>query len=375
MSKNIVLLCDGTSNQITRNRSNIVRLFGCLEKGDAQTVFYDPGVGTFGAENSASHYHRKAVEVWGLATGWGIHQNVKEAYEFLVHHYHHGDKKAGIAPDKIYIFGFSRGAYTARLLAGFIHAVGLIHPDHLNLLDYAYRAYSTIGDDPGEEKDGGVFDKVRLFERMLRPIRPVISFMGLFDTVGSVFESSKLGPRLKTHAFTNINPSVARVSHAVALDERRTMFLPQLWPHDQIHRPKYFAKSSEIAQIVNEQWFKGVHGDIGGGYPEEDSALAKIPLHWMIQEAKSAGLSFKTQTVNRIVLGKSNDDYVAPDPKVAAQNSMNSLWPILEYLPRKNRRPLQTSRPTFFDYYIPRCERRILPPDAVLHESVRALDS
>ncbi|MGR3838545.1 MAG: hypothetical protein ACU0A2_09335, partial [Cognatishimia sp.] len=63
------------------------------------------------------------------------------------------------------------------------------------------------------------------------------------------------------------------------------------------------------------------------------------------------------------------------DPKVAAQNSMNSLLPILEYLPRKNPRPLQTSRPTFFDYYIPRCERRILPHDAVLHDSVRALDS
>jgi len=370
MTKNIVLLLDGTSNQISKNRSNIVRLFGCLEKNEKQTVYYDPGVGTFGDENAVSHYYSKGVEAWGLVSGWGIHKNVKEAYEFLVQHYEHGNKEEGIEPDKIYILGFSRGAYTARLLAGFIHAIGLTHPNHLNLLDYAYRSYSTIGENPGETKAGEAFHEVRIFERMLQPTRPVITFLGLFDTVGSVFERSNLGPRLKTHAFTSKNKSVKQVSHAVALDERRTMFLPLLWPAGEKHRPKYFDVKSETDQIVHEVWFAGVHGDIGGGYSEDKSALAKIPLNWMIEQGKEAGLNFKTRTVNQIVLGKGDGTYASPDPMAKTQNSMRSFWPILEYLPRKKRTPLQTRRATFLGRYIPLFERRIVPDEATIHASV-----
>lgn len=368
MSKNIVILCDGTSNEISEDRTNILRLFGCLEKSEDQVVFYDPGVGTFGAENSASYYYRRAVEIWGLATGWGLDANVKEAYRFLIKHYNPGNGK-DVEADRIFIFGFSRGAYTARVLAGFIHAVGFIHPDNLNLLNYAYAAYKRVGEKAASASDE-VFAEVRLFERILQTKRPVIDFLGLFDTVGSVIESGRFGPRLRSHAFTSTNPSVAAVRHAVALDEKRTMFQPQLWPLGQVHRPKYFQNNSEVPQDAKEVWFAGSHGDVGGGYPEPLSAVAKFPLAWMINEAKTAGAKMKTRTVNRIVLGKSEDKYVAPDATQPINPSMSLPWALIEFVPRLKRRHVPTTRAQFAGIYIPRFEERYVPEGAHLHVSV-----
>lgn len=100
MPKNIVILLDGTSNEISANRSNILRLYGTLEKSGRQLVYYDPGVGTFGAENAWLRFWRKAVEILGLATGWGLDHNVKEAYRFLVENYddgRSGGREPGVA--------------------------------------------------------------------------------------------------------------------------------------------------------------------------------------------------------------------------------------------------------------------------------------
>ncbi|HFQ15177.1 MAG TPA: DUF2235 domain-containing protein, partial [Rhodobacteraceae bacterium] len=176
MARNIVILLDGTSNEIGSNRSNILRLYRTLAKSDDQLVYYDPGVGTFGADNAWSRSLRQATEIWGMATGWGIDANVKQAYRFLVENYRH-DAEGG--RDRICIFGFSRGAYTARVLAGFLHAFGLIEPRNLNLLNYAYRAYKRIGENGSES----AFAEIRLHERYLRPERPQIRLLGLFDTV------------------------------------------------------------------------------------------------------------------------------------------------------------------------------------------------
>ena len=93
MPKSIILLCDGTSNEVARNRTNILRLYGCLKKDEHQLVFYDPGVGTFGAENAWLALYRKAAEVCGLITGWGLDANVKEAYRFLVENYDDGTRE------------------------------------------------------------------------------------------------------------------------------------------------------------------------------------------------------------------------------------------------------------------------------------------
>lgn len=380
MPKNIVILCDGTSNEISQDRTNVLRLYGALAKNARQTVFYDPGVGTFGAANAWSYYYRKAHEVWGLATGWGLDHNVKEAYAFLVDSYDDGKRAGGDdeEPDRIYLFGFSRGAYTARVLAGLIHTVGLIEPINLNLLDYVYRAYKGVSDKGGVDGQDGPrdakrnpFAEVRLYERILRPRRPVIRCIGVFDTVGSVIEWGRFGPRLRTHAHTKTNRSVEAVRHAVAIDERRTMFQPILWPKGQDYWAKRFRPESATPQDVKEVWFTGVHGDIGGGYPEDRSRLAKIPLHWMIEETRALGLEFKTRTVNEIVLGqREGKHYVPPDPLAARNVSMKGAWPIIELLPRRISRVKESRRRSLLGWYIPFFERRVIPDGAVIHDSV-----
>lgn len=369
MPKNIVILLDGTSNEIECDRTNILRLYGVLTKDAEQLVYYDPGVGTFGAEGAWSRFWRKANEVWGLMTGWGLDHNVKEAYRFLVENYDSGKRKGAkqAERDRIYIFGFSRGAYSARVLAGFIHAVGLIEPRNLNLLDYVYRAYKSIGED--EEEKEKAFAEVRLYERILGPDRPPIQMMGLFDTVASVIESGRYGPRLKSHAFTSRNKSVEAVSHAVAIDERRTMFRPQLWPTDQEYWGNPFNHAAARPQDAKEVWFSGGHGDVGGGYPETESALCKVPLVWMIERAKLCGLRFRQQSINSVVMGKAaKSDYVKPDALGPMHNTMTFFWSLLEFVPR--RKPEDSSRSSFLGITLPLFQRRSIPPGAKLHASV-----
>jgi uncharacterized protein (DUF2235 family) len=361
MAKNIVILLDGTSNEISANRTNVLRLYGTLEKSDRQVVYYDPGIGTFGADNAWLRFWRKAVEIWGLATGWGLDQNVKEAYRFLVENYADGAGDDG-GRDRIYIFGFSRGAYTARVLAGFIHAVGLLEPRNLNLLNYAYRAYKSIG-----ESDDDSFAEVRLYERVLAPDHPPVRLLGLFDTVASVLEHGRYGPRLRSHAFTRTNRSVESVRHAVAIDEHRVMFRPQHWPEGAAYWGNPFNAGAAKPQDTKEVWFAGSHGDVGGGYAEKDSALLKIPLHWMIEETGSMGLHYRTQSVNELVLGKNPaKHYVQPNALAAAHNSMNWLWSLLELIPQWRKvGPKGSPR-----LMIPLFARRPIPEGARLHCSV-----
>jgi uncharacterized protein (DUF2235 family) len=249
------------------------------------------------------------------------------------------------------------------VLAGFLHAFGLIEARNLNLLDYAYRAYKRIGDRPGEAG----FAELRLHERILRPQRPTIRFLGLFDTVASVIESGRFGPRLRSHAFTARNPSVETVRHAVAIDERRTLLRPQLWPEAQVFQPNRFDEAGAVPQDAREVWFSGVHGDIGGGFPEKESQLAKIPLHWMIEQSRAAGLSYKTRTINQLVLGKSGDDHVAPDPLGRVHNSMTPGWKLLELLPR--RKTAGSRRASLAGWTIPFGEHRAIPEGARIHRS------
>ena len=330
MPKKIVLLLDGTSNTISERRTNVLRLYGCLRKTDRQIVYYSPGVGTMGAQNAWSESVQQISELWGMASGQGIDKNVKQAYRFLVETYSNG-KDRGEARDQIYIFGFSRGAYTARMLAGFIHTVGLIERRNLNLVDYAYRAYKKIG----ENENPDVFAEVRLYERIFDTDRPPVRLLGLFDTVASVIEPGDgLVPQLKRHAYTSRNPSVEAVRHAVALDERRRMFRAIRWPEAQSYLGNPFQKDQGVLQDAKEVWFTGVHGDIGGGYTEATSHLAKIPLIWMIEESAQMGLEFVTQTINRIVRGtKEGDKYVRPDAHVSEQDSMTTGWSVLEQIP------------------------------------------
>ncbi|MCT8267781.1 DUF2235 domain-containing protein [Afifella sp. JA880] len=328
MPKNIVILFDGTSNEISEDRTNVLRLYGTLEKSEDQLVWYDPGVGTLAADNSWVRWWPRVVEFWGMMTGWGLDENVKEAYRFLAENWETGDR--------IYLFGFSRGAYSATVLAGFIHAIGILETRNFNLLDYAYRAYRSVG----AERETKL-DEIELYDRVLRTEHPPIRLLGLFDTVASVIEHGGYRIRLRSHAFTNANPSVESVRHAVAIDELRVMFRAQLWPEAE-------------NQDVREVWFAGVHGDVGGGYPEAESGLAKVPLAWMIGETADMGLVYSEEVVRRLVCGEGAMKYEEPNPLGKRHQSMNWFWAIFEFLPRlcapgsHGRRFLGLAPPAFF---------------------------
>ena len=362
MPKNIVILLDGTSNTISTKRTNVLRLYGCLKKSDQQLVYYDPGVGTIGPQGSWSRLWRNVVEVWGMATGYGIDRNVKQAYQFIVENYE-GRGKPDAERDRIYILGFSRGAYTARMLAGFIYCVGLIEKRNLNLLEYAYRAYKRIG----EKRDEEAFSEVRLYERILETDRPPIKFLGLFDTVASVIEPGPNHiPQLKRHAYTSRNAGVEVARHAVGLQEYRRMYRAVPWPEDQTYTGRPFGKP-EKPQDAKEVWFSGCHGDIGGGYPEAEGGLAKIPLIWMIDESKPHCLEFETRTVNRLVHAKHKDtDYVPPDACGRIHDSMGDAWKLLEYIPL----PVKEDGKTVWRRT--KCEPRNVLEGAKIHASVIA---
>ena len=127
--RNIIICCDGTGNEISENISNVLKLYRCLRKTEKtqprQLVYYDPGVGTLARPDPWHKLKQDFNAILGLATGYGLDDNVLAAYGFLVHNYQAGDQ--------IYLFGFSRGAYTVRVLAGLIHKVGLITPEQVNL--------------------------------------------------------------------------------------------------------------------------------------------------------------------------------------------------------------------------------------------------
>src|SRR5579863_6534333 len=135
--KNIVVCCDGTGNEISENISNVLKLYRVLRKTSKtqppQVAFYDPGVGTLARPDPWIKFKQDAITILGLATGYGLDSNVLAAYRFLINNYDDGDA--------IYLFGFSRGAYTVRVLAALIHKVGLLAPQQQNLADAALTAY------------------------------------------------------------------------------------------------------------------------------------------------------------------------------------------------------------------------------------------
>ena len=154
--KNIVVCCDGTGNEISENISNVLKLYRALRKtgktDPQQVVFYDPGVGTLARPDPWLKFKQDAVAVLGLATGYGLDDNVLAAYGFLIGHYEEGDD--------IFLFGFSRGAYTVRVLAGMIHRIGLLSPQQSNLAGAALTAYKQVDpDDAPTSTETEMFDE------------------------------------------------------------------------------------------------------------------------------------------------------------------------------------------------------------------------
>lgn len=387
--KNIVICCDGTGNEISENISNVLKLYRCLRKTDKtsprQLVFYDPGVGTLSQPDTWHRIKANINMVLGLATGYGLDDNVLAAYAFLVEHYAPGDQ--------IYLFGFSRGAYTVRVLAGLIHKVGLISPEQVNLAGsglIAYKQYSGSGRgndsaamrDAGSDEDGPLpvdrFDLAAQFARITSSRWPTIRFVGVWDTVASVIvprPDRLYWPSLEELAFTLQNPSVKIFRQAISIDERRCMFRLKKWDDPQQYWSNRFVPDDKKEpQDILQVWFAGVHADIGGGYPETESGLSKYPLLWMIDEAQKAGLNFNPRTVNQLAWGKDRKNspfrYVAPDVKGMLHDSLTGAWWLLEFLPKSAKYREWPAREVHFGFYIPDAEPRLIPEGALVHESV-----
>ncbi len=361
MPKNIVICCDGTGNEIEDKQSNVLKLYRILKKNNNQVVYYDPGVGTLGYQNDWNRFKQHTEKLAGLALGYGLDRNVLDAYCFLVQHYNENDR--------IFLFGFSRGAYTVRVIAGFINTVGLLRPEQINLAGYALIAYKQIS----VQED---FSSTRIFERTLRPRRPPIRFLGLWDTVSSIIVPRKdraYIPSFHQLAYTARNPSVETVRHALAIDEKRRMFRPYFWQEKGVYWGGPFPSNNAVDQDIKQVWFPGVHSDIGGGYEEDESSLAKLALKWMIEESPTE-LGFVTQNVNQIALGKkranSKLEYSKPSHKGKLHVSLKNGWQILEWIPKRKKFLVWPHRRSFLGFYLPQAEPRFISEEATLHVSV-----
>jgi uncharacterized protein (DUF2235 family) len=270
--KRLVVCCDGTWNrpdQQTKDGApcptNVIKLAYRVAKRDGevlQILFYDQGVGT---GNVVDRY-------LGGALGRGLSDNIFDAYRFLLANYEPGDE--------IYLFGFSRGAFTARSVAGMIRKVGIIRREYIEQYLQALTLYRTAKVRPTD-------DQARTFRDRYAIIPDTkIRCVGVFDTVGALGVPIG-GKDDEDYAFhdTELSGSVQYAFHALAVDERRGAFEPTLWAY----RPKE-------DQIVRQMWFAGAHSDVGGGYGEHE--LSDIALDWMIAQAKTAGLAFDNRQVD-----------------------------------------------------------------------------
>jgi uncharacterized protein (DUF2235 family) len=381
MAKNIVICCDGTGNEIGVKLTNVLKLFRVAEKSARQRVWYNAGVGTIGQQNPWTRFTQKARGVFGLATGLGLDDDVLSAYRFLCSTYEKGDR--------IYLFGFSRGAYTVRALAAFVHVMGLLRRDQLNLAGYAWTAFKRASAKdpsratPTQARSAGAKDDEALsplgqawhFSRVAGGEPVTIEFMGVWDTVASVIvpRLEQLSISLQTLRFTRTNPSVKTFRHAIAINERRRMFRLNAWTEPQLFRPNPFDRATDVAQDIKQVWFAGVHGDIGGGYPEPESGLSKFPLAWMIEEAAAAGLIVNRAMINHLVHGRprkgSDHSYTAPDAAAQLHRSLTVWWSPLEIIPKLKRWREWRRRPSFLGFYIPWAEPRPIAPGALIHHS------
>ena len=269
--KRIAVCADGTWNvrdqidKATKKRhpSNVTKVARGIRTRDShgvdQVVYYHDGVGTAGGLDRFT----------GGAFGDGIEANIRDLYRFVVYNYEPGDE--------LYLFGFSRGAFTVRTLAGFMSLVGLVGKDDDYYVPDLYDCYET-SKKPGTPEWTAAFHNIK----RQHPC-PVIRFIGVWDTVGALGAPGFLGQLFNKDKYkyhdVELNQYIENAYHALAIDERRVPFTPNLWK-----RPGGWPGHLEQA------WFAGVHSNVGGGYSPD--GLANEALHWMIEKAEGLGLEF-----------------------------------------------------------------------------------
>ncbi|KAF9565098.1 hypothetical protein CPC08DRAFT_630430 [Agrocybe pediades] len=339
-NRTLVLCFDGTGDQFDADNSNIVELFAMLKKDDPdkQLVYYQAGIGTYTTPQIATPLMAKFSQKLDMAVAWNLDAHIMGGYEFLMQNYRAGDK--------ICIFGFSRGAYTARCLAGMVHKVGLLPACNHQQVPFAYKMYSKMDDEGWKQSNG--------FKKTFS-IDVNIEFLGVWDTVCSV----GLIPRHMP--FTTSNTVVKTFRHAVSLDERRAKFKANLWNRpnaveenlsisDKQKKKKKEgiakAKKGAIKKLENkygdkedfetdidEVWFAGCHCDIGGGSVGNgvNPSLARIPFRWMIRECfkTNSGIMFHVDGLRRAGLNPDSlYPYVTPRPPALSAGSIGQTMYI-----------------------------------------------
>jgi uncharacterized protein (DUF2235 family) len=271
--KRLILCADGTWNvrdQLDdngkRRPTNVTKLARAVrprdQKGVDQVVFYHDGIGTRGPMDKLT----------GGAFGDGIEGNIRNLYRLVVYNYEPGDE--------LYFFGFSRGAFTVRTLAGFMKKVGLVEKDDDYYVPEIYACYEN-GHDTGSAEWQRAFRKVRGTREC-----PKIKFVGVWDTVGALGApgaigkvASALNGNKYSYHDVSLNDTIQHAYHALAIDERRTPFTPNLW-----RRPAGWTG------VLEQGWFPGVHSNVGGGYTPD--GLANEALHWIVGKARALDLEF-----------------------------------------------------------------------------------
>jgi len=270
--KRLVVCCDGTWNrpdhidQGVAAPTNVAKLALALADedgaGNRQLLHYQAGVGT-----------RPWDHLLGGGFGVGLSRNVMACYGFVVENYEPGDE--------LYFFGFSRGAFTARSLAGLVRNSGILKPAHRDRIEEAYKLYRSSSKDT---QPTGI--AAELFRRAHTYSEVHIQCVGVWDTVGALgipidgFRPPLLS-KLWTFHDTTLSRYVRNAFHAVAIDERRQPFKPTLWVQ----------QDDAGDQTLVQMFFAGVHCDVGGGYREPE--LSELALVWMVDNARGCGLAFR----------------------------------------------------------------------------------
>jgi uncharacterized protein (DUF2235 family) len=356
MSKNIVICCDGTANEFTAHNTNVLKLFYTLDQDAQQQVtYYHPGLGTMEPSGALTPISRKITKGLGMALGYGLADDITRAYSFLMEEYSEGDR--------LFLFGFSRGAYTVRAVCSLLHMYGLIRPLNESLVPYAIRMMMAIDRArAGNKKEDGAkrqyFELANSFKKTISHSSCNPWFVGVWDTVSSI---GWIGNPLKLPFVAN-NPDIETGRHAVAIDERRAFFRNHLWKLPDI--PGTHDGPKDLKQV----WFAGVHSDVGGGYSESESALSKVPLNWMMQEAKASGLRVDATRESEVLGRSAGNNYVAPDPNGMAHESLTGLWNLAEFIPKQHYDWTMEKTAYRMNLY----RRRTIPPHSLVHDSVFA---
>lgn len=303
--KRLIVCCDGTWQKLTSAYpTNVAKITQAIkpidDDGIQQIVFYNEGVGTGDL----------ADKFGGGAFGWGLDNVIQNAYRFLCLNYNPGDPEKDKPGDQIYLFGFSRGAYIVRSLAGLIYNAGLLKRRHIRETPKAYELYRNRADN---KKPGGT-DAQTFRKDYSQEVN--ITFLGCWDTVGSLGVPDQI-PAFKIDNWMNkkyqfhdtqLNKGIQCARHAVAMDEKRKVFYVT---------PMQKSKNNPT-QDLKQVWFSGEHGCVGGG-TEKHRGLSDTALKWMIDEAKQKGLSFQE---DHIQYG------IQSDPLAKFDNTLTGIYVI-----------------------------------------------